>query len=141
MDGQEFVVLQDAPAGSSKTELKEDPPTVCGPRPRVVSSVVLEPGGQNYISWVTILPTVLDGEPFAWDVTSGTLVPPDATKAKTPDGKTQMKNFNIGNKATRYVLFNSISQDLAVELFADSSQTPLRYGRKSRRNSPTPAES
>ena len=87
MDGQEFVVLQDTPAPPPKTDNKDEP-VVCGLRPRVVSSVILEPGGQNYISWITILPTVLYGEPFAWDVTSGTLAPPYATKARTPEGKT-----------------------------------------------------
>lgn len=75
------------------------------------------------MEWKTVIPTVLDGEPYAWEVTSEVLNSPDPTKAKTAEGKAQQKNFNIGNKAARYVLFNSIHTELAVEMFASNSQT------------------
>lgn len=61
---------------------KPDAPVVSGPRPRVVSSVILKFDGSNYIAWKTIMPTVLDGEPFAWEVT-----PPICEKEPTNETK------------------------------------------------------
>ncbi|XP_028966697.1 uncharacterized protein LOC114828093 [Galendromus occidentalis] len=66
---------------------------------------------------------ILDGGPYCWEVVSGALGPPDATKAKTAEGKNQQKNFIIGNKAGRYILFNSIHPNLATELFSENSDT------------------
>ena len=111
------------PQPTPQPDDKEGTPVVCGPRPRVASSVILAPNGSNYISWKTVMPSVLDGEPYAWEVTKGTLNPPGPDKANTPEGKTQMKNFTIGNRAARYVLMNSIHPNLAVSLFLDNAET------------------
>ena len=121
MDGSGYEVVEDPKP--KPPDNKDDTPTQCGPRPRVVSSVILQPDGSNYLMWRTIVPTVLDGEPYAWEVTSGSLNPPEPPKMKTQEGKTQLKNFNIGNKAARYVLFNSIDNNLALQLFRDNSTT------------------
>ena len=92
-------------------------PIVSGPRPRVTSSIILALDGRNYTPWRTIMPSVLGGEPYAWDVVRGRLNPP-----LNPDdaaGKQQMKNYTIGNRAGRYILINSIHPDLATILFMD----------------------
>jgi hypothetical protein len=74
--------------------------------------------GKNYIPWKTVMPMVLDGEPYCWPVVHGDLNPPPPAKRDTAEGKQQMKNYQTGNRAGRYVLINSIHPGLAVKLFA-----------------------
>jgi hypothetical protein len=95
---------------------------VSGPRPRVASSIILNVSGSNYILWKTIMPSVLGGEPFAWDVIKGSLVPPSPDRADTAEGKLQMKNYNIGNRAGRYVLINSIHPTLVAMLILEDAE-------------------
>ena len=144
MDGQDFVEVgnDQVQQGGRAPVPDPDAPVVCGPRPRDVSSAILAADGSNYLAWKTIIPSVLGGEPYAWDVVSSNLNPPDAAKAKTADGKTQQKNFTIGNNAARYVLINSIQQELAVELFESNAETvkPRRSGEVSRTSLPRQTE-
>jgi hypothetical protein len=105
-----------------RQQVSTNEPIVCGPRPRVASSIILAPDGKNFIPWKTIMPSVLDGEPFAWDVVCGRLNMPDSATAATPEGRKQKQNFLIGNRAARYILINSIHPDLAVTLFLDNAE-------------------
>lgn len=127
--GSEFSVLTEeqeleAAAAAAAAADGDDNDSTCEPRAaRTHSSVVLAAEGENYVEWKTIMPAVLGNEPYCWEVVSGKLNPPTAAQAKTPEGKTQQKNYNSGNRAGRYILINSISKDLNVELFCDNAET------------------
>ena len=91
-------------------------------RPRAPCSIILAMNGSNYVPWKTVIPSVLDGEPYAWDVVEGRLFPP-LPDQQDENAKKQRQNYINGNRAARYILMNSIHPDLAVRLFMDNGGT------------------
>lgn len=89
------------------------------------STIVLQPDGKNFLAWKTILPGILRGERYAWEVTKGTLKPPDVKPDQTPteEQKKQKENYEAGNRAALPILINSVDPTLIVTLFYSSTDT------------------
>ena len=111
-------MLGGAPAPTTDGSEQE---TFNGPRTR--SNMILQPDGRNYMTWKTVMPSILAGEMYAWEATTGTLVPPDDKTKDTPEGKKQAKNYTIGNRNAKCILTNAIHPNIAVQLYFDDAET------------------
>lgn len=107
-------------SGSDKSDLDT---TFSNGRIRGGNHVILKLDGSNFTSWKCLIFALLDSEPFALAVTTGTLIPPTPDEAGDDAGKRQQQQYDAGNRAARCLLFGSLQPSLAVSLFADNSET------------------
>lgn len=109
-----------APTPAPKPEPKPDdyvPPSINVPRNGSVSSIILKADGSNYLAWSYILPSVLGTTAFCWEVVNGDLTYPSAADRLTPAGAIRARNWEIGNRAGRFILINSIQPSLVMSQF------------------------
>lgn len=88
------------------------------PRMRFSESMILREHGENFLSWKTLVPGIMQSMNFSWEVISGQLKPDD------PDQK-KKENYEIGNRNARTIFFNIIHPNLFVSLFYTDSSVVL----------------
>ena len=88
-----------------------------------LSNMVLAEDGRNYLAWRTVMPILLQLEPFAWEVVNGDLVEPVVPEntQPTPDQIQQLKNYKLGNSIAKGILFNSLHPNIIITNFYGST--------------------